>query len=476
LLISNIIAQDAASFVVDMSNSSSFDHFWEGCVGSGHAALALRDDWRRQLKHAHDKLGMQRVRFHGIFDDDLSAYQNESGVAVYSWYNQDQIYDFLLSIGMQPYVELSFMPDDMASGDETIFHYKGNITPPKRMSDWYDMLVNFAQHLIERYGIEEIRSWYFETWNEPNCGFFNGTQQQYFDLLNATVSALKSVDSELQVGGPATCQSAWIPETLQYVSNNSVPIDFISTHQYPTDVVPLTRDALKIAMSKSREAVGPDMTLIYSETNDGLFEYQLHDTIYASAFAVFNMIDLQGIADIVSWWSFSDIFEEGGFNSAPFSRNYGLQALYDIEKPAFKAFELLHEAGDVQYEVKGSHPTAGLIVTQNDEGYQILMYNHNIPNASIEIVDMTVTLQGMDAGAQYNTTIRRIDEENCNPIAVWFELDMPMYPTQDQIELMQEASRFNAQPIEYTLSNDGDMTFNVILPIQGVAAIKVIQL
>jgi len=457
-------------FSVNVSSISQFEHFWERCVGSGHALLALRQDWRHQLKKAHDKLGMERVRFHGIFDDDLSAYQNESGQNVYSWYNQDQIYDYLLSIGMQPYVELSFMPGDMASGTETIFHYKGNITPPKRWSDWYDLLVNFAQHLIERYGVEEIRSWYFETWNEPNCGFWSGDQSEYFTLLNVTISALKSVDSQLQVGGPATCQSAWINETLAYVKENDLPLGFVSTHQYPTDILPLTRGTLRTVMERSRAAVGEDALLFYSETNDGLFEYQLHDTIYASGFAVFNMIDLQGISDIVSWWSFSDIFEEGGFNSMPFNRGYGLQTIYNIDKPSFKAFELLHESGEIQFAVDGSHPTAGMIMTTNSTHYHILMYNHNIPNASIETVNMTISIAGLSDVSNPQATLRRIDEDNCNPISVWNDMGMPEYPSNKQIKMMQEQSEFVHYPISYQM--DGDlMVFNLEIPPHGVASI-----
>lgn len=459
---------DTASFTINTNIMTDFDHFWERCVGSGHALLALREDYRHQLKKAHEKLGMQRVRFHGIFDDDLSAYQYENG-PVYSFYNQDNIYDYLLSIGMQPYVELSFMPEDMASGPQTIFHYKGNITPPKNWTDWYDLIQAFANHLIERYGIDEVRSWYFETWNEPNCGFWSSNQTEYFTLLQVTSAALKAVDSQLQVGGPATCQSQWINETLNFVRENNVALDFVSTHEYPTDIQPVQRGILRKVMQNSRNIVGDNMTLIYSETNDGLFDQQLHDTIYASAFAVFNMIDLQGIADIVSWWSFSDIFEEGGFNSLPFNAGYGLQTIYNIDKPAFKAFELLHESGNSQYLTTGSHPTAGLIATENGTHIHVLIYNHQIPGAPIDTVNMSIAVQGIPQG-HYVATLRRIDETYSNPIAAWEQMESPEYPTPKQIEFLQAASEFIHLPISGVYAH-GSLNFEVSIPPHGVASI-----
>eukprot|EP01114_Cavostelium_apophysatum_P022179 TRINITY_DN793_c0_g1_i2.p1 TRINITY_DN793_c0_g1~~TRINITY_DN793_c0_g1_i2.p1 ORF type:complete len:229 (-),score=71.47 TRINITY_DN793_c0_g1_i2:48-734(-) len=222
-------------------------------------------------------------------------------------------------------------------------------------------------------------------------------------------------------------------------------------------------------MQNSRNTVGPEALLFYSETNDGLFPRQLHDTIYASAFAVFNMIDLQGIADIVSWWSFSDIFEEGGFSSVPFNRGYGLQAIYDIDKPAFKAFELLHETGDHQFPVSGSHPTAGVLATQNDTHYQLLIYNHQIPNANINTVNLTITLNGIEP-TSYNPVLRRIDQDNSNPIETWFNLGSPEYPVEKEIKAMRNASEFTYYPVDYYFDGDS-MVINVVVPPHGVAAI-----
>jgi len=181
------------------------------------------------------------------------------------------------------------------------------------------------------------------------------------------------------------------------------------------------------------------------------------------------MIDLQGIADIVSWWSFSDIFEEGGFNSIPFNAGYGLQTIYNIDKPAFRAFELLHETGDVSFGVDGTHPTAGVFGTQNDSHYHILIYNHQIPDAPIQTVNMTITF-GPVKPMNYIATIRRIDELNANPIATWNSLGSPEYPTNAQIKQMQDSSEMIHYPMSYTSSNNY-LTFEVSVPPHGVASI-----
>ncbi|EGC35048.1 hypothetical protein DICPUDRAFT_11305, partial [Dictyostelium purpureum] len=192
-------------------------HYWEGCVGSGHANLGMRSDWRAALLNAHEKLGLQRVRFHGIFDDDLSVYQQgPNGEAIYSWYDVDQVYDYIVEIGMAPYVELSFMPELLASGNATIFHYKGNITPPKNYTQWAELIQAFINHIVDRYGMDIVSQWQFEIWNEPNCGFWSSSQAEYFQLMQVTFNAIKSIYPQLSVGGPATCQSQWIPETLAF--------------------------------------------------------------------------------------------------------------------------------------------------------------------------------------------------------------------------------------------------------------------
>src|SRR5580698_8075251 len=214
--------------------ATSLPHFWEHTVGSDHALMALRADWQQQLRRARDELGFRHVRFHGLFDDDVGTVVRNNDVLLYSFFNVDQIMDFLLSIGMKPFVELGFMPEALASGDKTVFHYRGNITPPADYDAWATLVGKLVAHWVERYGLPEVRSWFFEVWNEPNLHFFwSGSQSDYFTLYRHSAQAIKAIDAGLRVGGPATAVNAWIPEFLEFCAQGAVPVDFISTHHYP---------------------------------------------------------------------------------------------------------------------------------------------------------------------------------------------------------------------------------------------------
>ena len=140
------------------------DTLFKFCVGAGRANEGLRADWQRQLTYAHRECGFQYIRMHGLFCDDMGVYR-DYGKPEYNWQYIDQLYDFLQSIGMKPFVELGFMPGGLASGAKTIFWWHGNVTPPKDMQKWAGFIHAFVLHLRERYGDAEVRTWYFEVWN-----------------------------------------------------------------------------------------------------------------------------------------------------------------------------------------------------------------------------------------------------------------------------------------------------------------------
>ena len=197
--------------------------------------MALRSDWQRQLKRAHDELGFRYVRFHGLLSDDMATLRrggHDEGKLVYSFFNCDQIFDFLLTIGMKPFVELSFMPGALASGRKTVFSYEANVTPPADYKEWSALIERLVSHLVDRYGEREVSQWFFEVWNEPNLKkFWSGSQGEYFKLYRHTVEAIKKVSASLKVGGPATAKSEWIEEFVDFCGRTDVPCDFVSTHQ-----------------------------------------------------------------------------------------------------------------------------------------------------------------------------------------------------------------------------------------------------
>ena len=233
------------NFDLDLNGGKApLEKYWEHCVGSCHATTALRADYQAMLARCRHELGFRYVRFHGLLDDDMSvAYSPMMSKEIrISYTNIYKLFDFLLSIDMKPFVEIGFMPTVFAGGTNTIFHYKGNTSPPKDYDQWGLFIENLVKHLIDRYGLGEVRQWFFEIWNEPNLGgpgggFWSGDQAEYFKLYTVSAQAIKRADPLLKTGGPATSNNAWIPEFINFCRANNAPLDFITTHHYPTDVV-----------------------------------------------------------------------------------------------------------------------------------------------------------------------------------------------------------------------------------------------
>ncbi|HHV11888.1 MAG TPA: beta-xylosidase [Clostridiales bacterium] len=336
------------NFTIDTNDKTEFPHYWENCVGSCHAYTALREDYRKQLKKAHEELGFRSVRFHGLFNDNMSVCSQQSSSdpssvdnLAYNFANIDNIFDFLLSIGMKPFVEIGDMPGCLASGDETFFNYKMNITPPTDYGKWNDFIYTFIEHLGDRYGRQEITSWLFEVWNEPNMAiFWTGTKDQYFELYKNTVKAIKAYDSQLKVGGPATSCNAWIPDLIQFCKENKLPLDFITTHHYPSDeqlwekgefdfsdvmAIVLSgekskfgRDIMKKMAFKAHEQAG-NYPLYYTEWNpSSMIIDDIHDECYSASMTAKILSDNDGLVDGYSFWTFSDIFEECGQKAGVF--------------------------------------------------------------------------------------------------------------------------------------------------------------
>ncbi|HMF53799.1 MAG TPA: hypothetical protein VK593_05575, partial [Edaphobacter sp.] len=238
------------------AQTTPFPHYWERTFGSGRAILSLRDSYRKDMRSVKEITGFQEVRFHGIFHDEVGLYDPdrkpvqfaqmkdaapaaEANTGIYNFSYIDQIYDGLLDEGVRPFVELSFMPKKMASDPGALhaFWYKPNVSPPRDYAEWDAMITAFAQHLVDRYGLDEVSHWNFEVWNEPNIDFWRGkpAQASYFELYDHTALAIKKVSPRLRIGGPSTAQAAWTGDFLRHCKEKNIPVDFASSHVYAND-------------------------------------------------------------------------------------------------------------------------------------------------------------------------------------------------------------------------------------------------
>jgi len=502
----------------------AFHRHWQFCVGSPHATYALRRDWFEQLKRLHEELGVERVRFHGILSDDMHTYHQEEdltiglpgpGITEESFRWCGVAYDNVLAAGMKPFVELSFMPGHLAARDEKgMFFYKPNITPPSDYKAWGNFIRDFIRYLIDRYGSEEVETWYFEVWNEPDLPviFFNGTQEEYFKLYEVTVRAIKDVDSKIIVGGPSTSGSKWLREFIACCEENRIPLDFVSTHQYSNDealggipgetknavshndtgdslpfnfgkmlkkrletlpedirkdsLVPYYRYMMGTAHSESQMKLGnlinsarfarvraKDYPLYYTEWNlCSAFAGPANDTRKVAAYDVHTILNTQDTIDGSSIWCFTDLFEELHPFAEEFHGGFGMQTQSGIRKPVYRALQFLKEAGNERYDIP-SNPES----VNGDPDIAVFVRN-GMPQILLGLPDLsgaedicrTIELTVPVEETPKKAILRRIDENHVNPKKVWEEMGSPKTPNLRQVREIEEVSAAEREEIPFT--------------------------
>jgi xylan 1,4-beta-xylosidase len=474
--------ENANVIIVDPSAPSQpFPHFWEQIFGSGRAILALRDNYRQDLRETEKITGARYVRFHAIFHDEVGVYdENEQGQPVYNFSYVDQIYDGLLADGVRPFVELSFMPKKLAS-KEIIqsFWYRPNVAPPKDWNKWDDLITQFCKHLVSRYGIDEVAQWYFEVWNEPNLDFWGGDPRQasYWDLYDHTARAVKDVSPRLRIGGPATAQAAWADVFIAHCATNHIPVDFVSTHVYGNDKAQdvfgteetIPRDkmvcrAVRKVHDQIKASPMPGLPLIWSEFNASYFnEPDVTDSSYMGPWLADTIRQCDGLVETMSYWTFSDVFEEQGVVKTPFYGGFGLFAEDGIPKPAFNAFKLLHHLGEQRIELKSD---SAILTRRKDGSLVIAVWNY----ASPEHVGTSRTFTLQFVGTRFkHASISRVDPDHGDVHAAYQKMGAPRYPTQAQIQELKGAGVLPAP--EARSVKRGELTLT--LPSYGLALVEV---
>jgi xylan 1,4-beta-xylosidase len=482
-----VVLHAQETITIDASaKATPLPHFWEQMFGSGHANLALRDAWRDDLSAVKSVTGMQYVRFHGILDDENGVYsEDEHGNPQYNFTYVNEIYDGMLARGVRPLVEISFMPKELAARPAPhVFWYKPNVAPPKDYAKWDALIRAFAQNLIDRYGIDEVAEWYFEVWNEPNIDFWVGEPKQstYFELYSHTARALKSVSPRLRVGGPASAAEEWVPEFLKYMHDNNVPVDFLSTHGYADENyehtftsanLPPMDDRLCAAMAHVKQQIAaspmPNIPWFVTEWNVIGIDNARETTFVGPAVA--NTIrECDGLANMMSFWTFDDVFEEGGVKREPFDGGFGLIAPYSIRKPSFNAFAMLHHLGNERL----ANDAKNLLVTRRVDGTLVVaVWNMADPAGAHQPggpgADKRVQLVFEHVPDDAPVSITHLDPTHGNTLAAYQKMGSPRYPTMAQIRDMNKASKLS--PPEKTTLRDGKI--DIDLPVNSLVMLEV---
>lgn len=440
---------------------------WRRSIAMGRAYELLREDAVSHLRLARERIGFEYCRFHGLFHDDMAvAVRDANGSILYQWHQVDKVLDRLRSIGMRPIVELGPMPAALASGSQTMFAWKMNVTPPQNWNEWSALVEAFTRHVTERYGSEEVRRWYFEVWNEPNLDiFWSGTQEQYWTLYECAARAVKRVDPAYKTGGPASARAEWIPEFLAHCRSNQVPLDFVSTHGYSQDEFVLYPQAkgspsepgkyLSDSFRRVREIVGahdPRLEVHWTEWNSlnvdskGGINWVSNATVdnaFGGAFVARHAIETDDTCESMAYWTASDVFEELGMPQTPFSGTYGLVSIHGIPKASFRAMELLGQLEGNRLPVECEKPApagCGLVATRAPDSLRILLWNNPPPLAS-DASSWILQLELPPQGRRSSLISTRVGPGAGSAYETWVSLGRPCNLSPRELALLQAHSQ-----------------------------------
>jgi xylan 1,4-beta-xylosidase len=461
LALAHAVAAQTVAEAVDIDSSAPshpLPHFWERMFGSGRAILSLRESYRHDLRETKRITDFEFVRFHAIFQDEVGMYDEDAaGNPVYNFSYVDQIYDGLLENKVRPFVEMSFMPKKLTSDPNALhaFWYKQNVAPPKDWNRWGQMIEAFTRHLVQRYGLEEVSQWYFEVWNEPNLDFWVGNpkEETYYQLYDQAAQAVKRVSPRLRVGGPATAQAAWADRFLAHCKGKSIPVDFVSSHVYGNDKAEdvfgtheqISRNKMVCrSVKKVHDQIAaspfPKMPLIWTEYNAAYDNNPaVTDSAYMGPFLANTIRECDGLVDVMSYWSFSDVFEEQGVVKTPFYGGFGLLAERSIPKAAFNDFALLHRLGDSRLDVSSD---SALVTRRKDGSLAIAAWNLFLPEEAGSPKTLTLRFRGADPPKSVRVTI--VDKEHGSPLPAWEKMGSPVSPTEPQIAELRKAAALPA--------------------------------
>jgi xylan 1,4-beta-xylosidase len=440
------------------SSGKRFNNNAVYCVGTGRLGLALQKEYIDHLKLVQESIKFRYIRGHGLFCDDVGIYREEeingNTKAFYNFTYLDRIFDTYLEYRIKPFIELGFMPEKMKTSDQTVFYWKGNVSPPKSYEKWAELIEETLNHLIERYGRDEVTAWPVEVWNEPNIGFWAGTMEEYFMLYDYSSRAVKKVDPRIQVGGPAICgieTERWLRAFFEHCIRNESPLDFITRHSYtanepekcgqyiyhtvndPTYMIDELKETRRIMQAYPQ--IG-SMPLHITEFNSSYVPVcPVHDTTFHAAYIARILSEAGEYADSYSYWTFSDVFEEADVPKSVFHGGFGLVALNSIKKPSFYAFEFFSNAGE-QLLYRDNN----MVVTKKGDRYVIIAWSWNDMRDNQKLPDEKYLLSLPSTGNQAILIKKEVGGSSANPLQTWSNMGKPRNLSREQLRILQKSA------------------------------------
>ncbi len=477
--------------------TTPFRHSWAGLGNVDQFRWFIRHDMIDQLRLAHEEIGLRHVRAVGMMCDELRTYtidprswRDEHRSPRPNWQIVDRCIEALLSIGVKPMITTCFTPESMASGSATVFSTRSNVTPPKDLSAWTDLVHETIEHLTEQFGGEELRSWYFEVWNEPNLdGFWAGTQSQWFELWKRAFAAIKSVDANYRVGGPSTARGEWLSEAIEYGRKNDCEPDYIITHCYNNDsahgaLSPFdgpqsdrinTSPNFLSGVARGTRKLLEDMDyrgeVHWNEWGRSWFPADdERERANEAAFVVKTMAEVSQEADYFAYWNLSDIYDQVGYGAEEFFGGYGMLSHHALRKPAWQAHQALERLSEERYDLDTSDfpDCSGAIATRGDNAWQVLLYSFKPEDQTDSNLPSPQLLIEPPSGSG-EAWVYELSESENEIVAEWEALGSPPYLSRSQLEVLQEKNRFSLSKIDWNASNDSLLSS---LPYGGIRLIE----
>lgn len=457
-----------------------------------------RADVLEHLRMARDELGVSHVRAVAMYSPEMKVWDSslvdwrkpraERPMSA-NWQFVDINIEGLLALGLKPIYTTCFTPRGMSDDPAACWPDKNSVGIPRDLSQWQNFISAGIRHHISRFGIEEVRSWYFEFWNEPNLGaFFSGTKQEFFQLWSLAWHAVKSVDASLRFGGPSTARGEWISEFLEFTARDGTPPDYLITHIYNNDSEssPLSpfdgpasykvKDSPHFAsgvirgLRKELDARNWTGEVHWNEWGRSWFPHDpLKETALDAAFIVKTMAEASQAADAFAFWCLSDIYDQAGLQSSEFQGHYGMLSLHGFRKPSWMAHQLLNLLRTESVPVGGGDELTGIIASIDEEGVVALVYaypdEHNGAPAKLTV--------------RVNTpfgrpTLIRLGAEENNVVATWREMGSPEYPTLSELSRLRKSNTLQMAPEEAVRFETSDEGLMVVFEMEcpGVASLS----
>ncbi len=445
----------------------------------GYARDLLQAPIQQQILRAQKEIGFTYLRFHGLLDEDMHIYwEDQNGNPQFTFHYLDLVFDFLVSAGLRAYVELSFMPKEIAREDTRIFDRASVISGCTDLKKWKHLIKAVVIHLEERYSKEIVRTWRFTTISQSYVHLNCVAWEDYQNLYEAAFHAVRETDEALLFGGPGCFaeligEENGIPAFLKFVQEKNCRPDFISfqfnphVHTYDPLFMDFTisqqsspailsedPDYLKHSLDQLERLLGEygyaKTEIFIEEGTSTLWQRDLSgDTCYKASWLCKNLSDSFGRAHF-GYWLLTDLLEERAKIESVFHGGYGLMTYNGIPKAGYYAMTLLGKAGPKLVD-KGP----GWMLTESEGGYQLLLYHFcyysnmyryryqklSEPKDAYSVFEkggirrIRIHMEGMCAGS-YRVERTGINREHGSSFDSWVKLGAPAYPDAAEVQYL----------------------------------------